>query len=523
MSLHITYQIAGVEGARQQAVSSADRPVCALTHALNASMGGRKIAGMLPSTSISEAIRTELTRLNVPPRRAELWSWGLGLAPLTGPICTTFAGKTLDPYQSNALSRCSIAGAVLALGCGLGKTLTAMCAVKSYEPVLASKRLWVVCPLNAMSSWRSYLTTTNWSGWDIKLISMDSLHKIQAEPIGGVVIYDEVHLLGSSSARRTKAAHQCRLSFDIGLCLTGTFLHGGVEKTLSMLDLAIPGAAGFASKWSAGEHYRCLVRKRIGNRTVTGLERPVGKAKEAFFAYLSRYVVMLSTQSEEVRASLIVPDQHLHTINLALPWRSLDEEVVHEAERINDETGELPHAQEVAHALCRAGIEAKIEWLIEQLQGDEESVVVYAHYHETLDAVCDALTTAGITYVRVDGSHGVRERTEARDQFASRHVRCFVGQVVATGIGVDGLQDVSRFSVALDHCWRPDVYAQSLARTCRRGQTKETHHVDLVANKLQARVVERLRSGEVFDREAREWQEIATSINAMPCNAAEPC
>jgi hypothetical protein len=520
MPLHISYTIHGLPDAKMQAVSSAERKVCALVQALCSAQDGRKIGGILPNRDITEAILDELQEHNTPRDRALGWARGIRGEVLDTVPQTEFGGKTLDAYQVDAIRKLTIAGGVLALGCGLGKTITALCAVRSYEPRLNTRRVWIVCPLNAMSSWRPYVKYLD--GWDVKIISMDSLHKLAAEPVGGIVIYDEAHLLGSSGARRTKAAHQARIAFDVGLCLTGTFLHGGVEKTLSMLDLAIPGAAGFASKWSAGDYFKCLVRKKVGPRSVTELVRPTGDNRNRLFTYLGRYVVMLSTQSESVRASLTVPDQFIHTIRLNEPWKPLHEEAAHLALQIYEETQQLPHAQEVAHALCRSAFQDKADWLIEQLQDDNEPCVVYAHYHETLDAVCQALEAAGITHVRIDGGSSVVERTTARDRFRAGEVRCFVGQVVATGIGVDGLQEISRYSVSVDHCWRPDVYAQSLARTRRRGQQHETHHIDLIANKLQHAVVERIRAGEIFDRQAREYIEVQQGLTGTTCNHTVP-
>jgi superfamily II DNA or RNA helicase len=285
-----------------------------------------------------------------------------------------------------------------------------------------------------------------------------------------------------------------------------------------MLDLAIPGAAGFASKWSAGEYFKCLVRKKIGTRSVTEIVRPGGVQRERLFQYLARYVVMLSSSSDSVRASLTVPDQHIHTIQLAEPWRSLHEEASHVALTEYDATGVLPNAQATAHALCRAGADAKIAWIFEHL--DNEACVIYAHYHETLDAVQAELEAAGITYVRVDGSTTAKERIEARDRFADGTAQVFLGQVVASGIGVDGLQERAIYSISLDHSWRPDVYSQSLARTCRRGQTQETHHFDLVANRLQLHVLNRIRAGEQFNAECQEWQELRTITQDLARNTS---
>jgi hypothetical protein len=73
----------------------------------------------------------------------------------------------------------------------------------------------------------------------------------------------------------------------------------------------------------------------------------------------------------------------------------------------------------------------------------------------------------------------------------------------------------AKFSVALDHCWKAADYSQALARTCRRGQQHECHHIDLFTNIFQRRIVERLRESQDFDASLSEWQAIKGLISSL--------
>jgi hypothetical protein len=502
MTLHITYSLLDLPNSRPQAVHNADRRLCAYVAALRS----HKIGGMLPPGDVHKAIRDELNTLEVPPSRVKLWTADLPLGIDDVPV--TVAGLTLDEYQREAIARLRIGGGVLALGCGLGKTLTAIAAAIAAHKWCLTPRILILAPLNALSSWKRYKDHLEALGWEVLISSMDSAHKLKLPNRGGVIIYDEVHLQGHSTARRTKAAHDLRPLFDVGLCLTGTFLHGGVEKTLSMLDLAIPGAAGFANRWSCGEYFKCLVRKKLGQRVVTAIEKPSGSAKTAFFAYLSRYVIHLTSRSESVSRDVSIPEQYIHTQLLGKPWRPMEEEAVDYIKTQMADGQPIPHASEVAHYLCRQGVDDKVDWLMEQLAGDDEPVVVFAHYTDSIEAIRDRFLDEGVTYMTVDGATSASDRVMIRNEFIAGKYRVLLGQVIAAGIGMDGLQERTRFSVMIDHPWRPDAYAQALARVCRRGQDHECHHVDLIANSLQQTVVDRLRAGTEFDAACHEWQEL---------------
>ena len=508
MSLPISYYIPDMPEAGPQAVSNADRPLCALMSAVYAARNGARVKQAGAPVGWVDLIGYAKDK-NVPLDRASLWYAGLeGETLSVDRVWREIGGVTLSPYQEETIARITAAGGVLNLGCGLGKTVTAIAAVMNAQEhdAVSDRRVWIVCPLNAVAAWRPYESFLHSVGVkEVQIISMDSLHKCPASNIGGCIIFDECHLLGEPTARRTKAAHAVRPMFDFALCLTGTLLHGGVHKALSVLDLAIPGGALFASKWRAGEYFKCLVRKKIGARTVTSLERPTGQNKERFMEYLSRLTVCMTKDSPAVRSDITIPEQTLQTIEIGDCSRDLTDLAVEYIQRaLEKDPSKMVHAMEVAQALCQEGVSAKVDWLLDQIDAPDQGIVVFCQYTESLDYVEKALADEGISCVRVDGSVTGKKREQAIAAFQGGEVQVFLGQITAAGISAN-LQR-AYVSVAIDHTWRAADYAQALARTCRRGQNSECYHFDLVSNKLQKRVVERLRMVMDFDSSTADWQ-----------------
>lgn len=518
MTYSVAYQIplpnAGLQGA-----STADRPLCALVSAYASWLSGQPLSGAWKLLSHKEqemAFAESFKRLDVTMERAT--AWGNAVRGTTKMVCddedVPHMGMSLDGYQMDALNQLTASGGVLALGCGLGKTATAFRAAIDSG---AHSRIWILCPLNAMPTWERYRAALSHYFPEVQILSMDSAHKfVGASNTGGVIIYDEAHLLGDCDARRTKSCHALRPLFDFGLCLTGTLLHGGIEKTLSIMDLAVPGGALFANRWKAGEYFNCLVRKYIGTRKVTALEKPTGFHKEEFLKYISRLCISLNSHSESVRQSIEIPEQDVHTVKLGEPWDATDV-LVGRIVRARLAAGEeLPHAQAVAHEMCRSGSDDKIQWLMDLLGRTSGPVVVFAAYRETLDKAQAACEEAGISLVRVDGDVTGAARALCERTFQDGGARVFIGQMDAACVSMN-LQN-AQVSVALDHTWKAANYNQALARTCRRGQALRCTHYDLVTNELQDRVVARLAAAEDFDASLAEWQALKAAIttNATP-------
>jgi len=496
--------------ARSQGTTGADRQACALMSAYASHKRGEALMGVLRGepAAVAEAALLDALRdtYGVTRVQADLWADAINGARVGDrQVPKQLGGMTLEQYQVDAVAYMTPAGGNLALGCGLGKTLTA-CA---YAHAIQACSVIVVCPLNAVPTWTKNKPLLPGA---VTIQSMDSVHHLLGIQQVDLIIFDEAHLQGRHEAKRTKAAHQLRLRANAALTLTGTLLHAGIMKALSVLDLAIPGDALFSNRWSAGEHFHCLVRKSIGGRTVTELGQPPAKYADAFMEYLSRHTVALTPTSASVKAVLQLPGQDVYDIELGKPWLPLTQQVADYVHAQIAAGNPLPHAAEAMHMLMAAGAEDKADWVIANLGTDP--AVIFAHYTATLDSMGQRLTDAGISFVRVDGSVTGPDRVNAQIAFQSGKVQVFLGQMSAAGISMDLYR--SPYSIALDYPTKAADYAQALARTHRRGQVQACHHWDVYTNQLQKRVVEKLRRGDDFNSQAAEWQEVKNLLASNP-------
>ena len=507
----------GCEGAPMQAVASADRRMCAFVSAVASVFLGGRLQGTLYNANdaqVDEYVTEACAAFDIPEYRLALWARSVAHAEDVPPLPSAeFAGLTLHQFQLGAIQTLTPAGGALGLFCGAGKTVTgAAAAVHLMRSFHYAPRLWIGCPLNAIPAWERMRPFLAPFFTEIRIFSVDSAHKyVGLSPIGGVLILDELHLLGGRETRRTKSCHTLRSRFDAGIGLTGTLVHSGVEATLSYADLCVPGMSLFATRWAAGEHFKCLVKKKLGPRTVTALEKPTGANRERFLEWLARWCYMLRPESPEVRACLAIPEQAVHEVRLLEPWRDTVHEVADIANQILAETGELPHAQAVFHKLMHAGVEAKIDYLMENLDPTEQ-VAIAAFYRESLDAMEEALKTAGITYTRVDGDIKGEDRAECERKFQDGEVKVFLGQMHAASMSMN-LQ-VADLSFVLDLSWSAIDYEQWLFRVRRQGKGagRSCNHFDLVGNKFQRAVLDRVQLGMDFSAECSEYQEVKRSL-----------
>jgi hypothetical protein len=520
----LTYSISdlpGLSGAANQAAATADRPLCGLMAAAASWCRGNKLRGAalgLTEDMVQAQIEKAAFELDVPPARAGQWIDGINHERLGGDVCTRILDKVLDPYQVDAIRRLTVAGGVFALDMGLGKTATSVVGI--IHALMCGKcndsRCWIVCPLNAMGAWTPYVPELQKYFREVRVLSVDSSHKYcMTTPTGGALIFDEVHMLGSGRANRTHNCHQLRRLFDFCVANTGTLLHAGIEKCLSVLDLAIPGAAAFASRWKCGEHFHCLVEKKVGSHTYTSLANPSQDEEARFAAYLEPYVTILDTDSPSVADSIKIPPQTTEEIILSVPWKTIDDAVVDEVEKALAAGQELPSMPEVAHLLSRADVDAKIKWMDDRL--DDTPLVIFAHYTPTMDALEAWLKGRGVSYRRIDGDTPQKDRPAIEASFQAGEFQVLLGQMRAAGVALNLFR--AWISIAVDFSWNPVDYAQAKRRTRRRGQTNDCIHFDLVANRFQATVLSRIRAGQRFNASIAAYQEVKRAYAARVPNA----
>lgn len=463
-----------------------------------------------------DVVRQWLVANDVPLARQDYW-----LAALNGKhtVCDGVTGTLYVPdvYQFHAANQMSEAGGVLAMGCGLGKTLTAELYAAAVSAKLQGKPVIIGCPKIAFGAWAPYIPRFKAMGYsDVFLVSIDSLHKFEPgfPSAGGLLILDESHLLGSVTARRTKHALRLRLKVDDALCLSGTLFHGGIPRALTNMSLAVPGLASFSSVYNAAAHFGCIQRLTIpGVGVVQKILKPEGDHHTAFMEFVTRRFVCSLTKHSPIAASCIaIPEQDIDTVEFGGPWMDIRTSAITEIRRAIEANEGIPHHMAVMQKLAHSGIEEKSGFILDMLSNNEP-LAVFSQYHDSLNHLETRFKDEGISYARIDGASSADARSHATGQFERGEIQAFLGQFEAAGLSISLVR--SRRSVATDISWRPEQYDQVLARTCRRGQSHRCRHTDLVANRLQLGILERIRSGMVFDSSVAAFQDVARASESL--------
>lgn len=230
----------------------------------------------------------------------------------------------LHGYQITTAGWCARRlGSVMALGCGCGKTASAIAAAVAAKRlgIIKGDRVYVICPLNAMGTWRKAAPDFTPTFKDVQLVSVDSLHHYKGLTVadGGALIVDEAHRTRHEKTGRTKEAYELRRCFEWATCLTGSLLHTGPEGLMTILDLACPGLSRFTDKWAFGEAFSCIAVKPVQMRGKIHKKHSLVIPGEEALPYLARYleraVRSLSLTSPEVAAVAKVPGQTAMTVD----------------------------------------------------------------------------------------------------------------------------------------------------------------------------------------------------------------
>lgn len=513
------------------AMNSADRPWCVAMQAVDRNL--LKVGGRIGDTFVRDLSQgqwdlelQQAMSTTLPGYRRAIWTVALdgGRLNFLAPVVAQINGKTLDPYQIDAVeNHLTIAGAAITFSVGLGKTLTAMSATERLlvqnTPAVLNRGMWtvmVVCPLNAMPVWTDpdvvkWFETGMRQHANYMVVSQDSLHKIQAMQVMGpsVLIVDEAHGFANWSAQRTKLLHKIRWQFDACLPLTGSLTHAGPDKVLSILDLVCPGAAIFGNVYEFGHSFECMYDKDVGNGVIKkAFGRPPAHLKDAYQKYLDRFVIAKTKHSPDVMVSTYIPEQEIHDVELFDPKTqpSMLDEAGAKAIEIFNATKAIPSMMEVVHSLARDGLQPKIDWLDDMMEDFTDQVVLFATYHETLNAVEDWLKATGLSYARIDGNVTGDERATLIQEFRDGKHQIMLAQTDAASVSMN-LQ-TARISVMLDTTQKAANFEQALGRTCRRGSTQLCHHFNLAGNRFQQYVFNRLRLAMDFNSSIAEWQDM---------------
>ncbi len=408
---------------------------------------------------------------------------------------------TLRPYQQHGvdwlefLKRAGLGG-VLADDMGLGKTLQAICALEQGS--------LVVCPTSVLPNWRAELqrfrpalSVNAFHGPGRSLTEADvtlttyAILRLDADALAAkgwrVVVLDEAQAIKNPDSQVTRAAY--RLQGGLKLAVSGTPLENRLEELWSLMHFTNPGLLGGRGDFNA--------------RFAEPIERGDAAQTQALRKRVAPFV--LRRLKKDVAPELPARTEAIRFVTLEEKERAVYD-AVHAATRADvvrllQGGGSVLKALEallrLRQAACHVALvpgqqaktSSKVEALVDALTtaaAEGHRALVFSQWTSMLDLIEPALTAAGLTFSRLDGS--TANRGEITTEFQSPTGPTVL--LMSLKAGGTGLTLTAADHVFLvDPWWNPSVEAQAADRAHRIGQDKPVFIYRLVA---QGTVEERI-------------------------------
>jgi SWI/SNF-related matrix-associated actin-dependent regulator 1 of chromatin subfamily A len=387
---------------------------------------------------------------------------------------------------------------------GIGKTYTAIGIANAVD----ARRILVVCPAAIRRQWRDNIKVAStldkvrvypiirssdgaasWPNYTVisyDLLRNPSLHAALCSFEWDLVILDEAHLLKEINARRTQAIfgggrreeyarnplakHVKRI-----VALTGTPLVNRprecytLSRALSWESIDYMSEDSFRCRYNPSARMSSgYIREERGrlpelqarlrcNFMVRRLKEDVLKNlpdKTYEFAYIEKDGSISDVVRKESMLNYELDD-----------LRKPSFQIMGEISTIRREMGEAKIPQTIAH----------IEFLLDVME--IEKIVVFSHHHSVMEGLKAGLAKYGVVEYR--GGMSDNAKQDAVRQFAgdskkgllpNPKVRIFSGQLEASGVGIDGLQEVSSYVVIVEPAWTSGANEQAIDRLHRNGQ-----------------------------------------------------
>jgi len=163
---------------------------------------------------------------------------------------------------------------------------------------------------------------------------------------------------------------------------------------------------------------------------------------------------------------------------LTLSANALSEVVAAEDEIGGREAKLSPSAEKVSQMgdtsrLLRLLGEAKaqkVRQFVRDLLETVPKVVVFAHHRDVIARLADAFAADGFKPVTYVGGMTDWQKTETVETFQKPDCRVFIGNRIAAGTGINGLQKVCSTCVIAEPSWVPGETEQMIDRLDRIGQ-----------------------------------------------------
>lgn len=413
-------------------------------------------------------------------------------------------GWTLYSHQKRAILKALLMRrCILALDCGLGKTIIGCVWAKSMRETYGDLRIFVICPVSMTQEWRR--TAVEATGLEVAPSKLDkefldskmqifSWSKVPTEIPPSikrfVIVCDEAHSMQSMGAQRTKSVLKLiGLSRCVGvLLLSGTPMKNGKPSNLFPLLKAVKHPFGEHQK--AFETYFCAGQQKqirgavVWDATGSSNLRELNERISSHLLYMRKEDVLadLPPQTRETR-KVPVSSRHQLQHNQALS----DLARIYNTKGSLENSGDavLTAVQKVRMIGSFAKIDATVGLAKEVLQ-DQPAIVIFTSFAQVAKAVHKQLADSGWEGVLLTGETPSKKRQGMVDNFQQGLNPVFVSTFGAGGVGLT--LTAAQTIILLDRPWTPGDAKQAEDRVRRIGQTKPVRSIWMAAFDLDKQI-----------------------------------
>lgn len=307
----------------------------------------------------------------------------------------------------------------------------------------------------------------------------------------GYAVLDEGHKIKNPDTRVTRACKEIRTRHRI--ILSGTPIQNNLKELWSLFDFVLPGHLGDLPSFR--ESFEIPIRegghKNADEYKIRFAQECTNILKKEIHDFLLRRLKIsclqdLPKKSEHVLICRMTDGQKQYYLNYlasedvqaiisrkkhAFAGLSVLRAIANHPDICSSDTWQF---QREGHKYGDIDYSGKLVVLMDMLKDYKKyghRTLIFSQSVKMLDIIQSAVRTAGITFLRLDGSTPIKERSDMVHKFNGSNIDCFMLTTRTGGLGVN-LTGADRV-VIFDPDWNPSTDQQALQRSWRIGQQRE--------------------------------------------------
>jgi len=398
----------------------------------------------------------------------------------------------LYPYQQIGVGfvEANHGRALIADDMGLGKTLQAIAWLQLNKPI---RPALILCPSSVKFGWRKEIE--KFTGCkNISVLSGRAPYEVTGEYIIinydiisywrkyllslGIkaMVLDEVHYLGNPDSKRSKAVNGLSKKIDNVIGLSGTPIENKVDNLWHPVKLIDPTL--FPSKWEFRKRYCGLRDVPYGCGKAWDGATNIGELNTILTE--SIMIRRLKTDVLKDLPSLTTTTIPIETDNRKEYVKARDNFVEWLEDKGKDvsKASILTQIEPLKQLAAMGKMKQSFDYIDNLIESTGKVVIMCTHK----SVIGELEKRYKKKCVKVDGSVTGVKRQKAIDDFMSKkEVEVFLGNIIASGTGIDGLQKVCSNMVFFEYPWNPSQYVQARDRINRIGQKSKVAIWNLVS------------------------------------------